>query len=397
MKPKAGILLDVGCRNRKESNFVGIDDIMREGVDIMHPLEKFPYPLKADSCITIKAAHVVEHIKPWLFFHWFDEMWRLLRPGGQLAVSAPYANSQGFFNDPTHVTYINEATFQHLDPNYPMYQQHAPKPWKIEFANWSYGGNIEAILSKRSIADVSSLTLSHKAVMLGALQKPKELELLFAFLYGVDLKNILEIGTARGGTLWALCQIASKKANIISLDMPGGQYGAMDYIEGKEDLERLKDFASPEQKMHIIRQNSHSDSTFRKVKKILNQSKLDLLFIDGDHTYSGVKADWEMYSPLVREAGFIVFHDILDQDELYPGCKVDEFWKELKNQNETWEFIDPNGGVWGGIGIVKKKIAPRKMKDIPISPAVRGLIGMGVSKKIIRKSDLKGSVKGGAK
>jgi hypothetical protein len=37
------------------------------------------------------------------------------------------------------------------------------------------------------------------------------------------------------------------------------------------------------------------------------------LFIDGDHTYEGVRRDFEMYSPLVRKGGIIAFHDI------YPG------------------------------------------------------------------------------
>jgi predicted O-methyltransferase YrrM len=43
---------------------------------------------------------------------------------------------------------------------------------------------------------------------------------------------------------------------------------------------------------------------------VLNEQNLDFLFIDGDHTYKGVKEDFEMYSPLVRKGGVIAFHDI---------------------------------------------------------------------------------------
>jgi len=43
----------------------------------------------------------------------------------------------------------------------------------------------------------------------------------------------------------------------------------------------------------------------------LNGEPLDFLFIDGDHTYEGVKRDFEMYSPLVRNGGIIAFHDIV--------------------------------------------------------------------------------------
>lgn len=144
-----GILLDVGCRDRKELNWVGIDHRMRPGVDIVHDLEKFPYPVDSGSCITVKAAHIAEHIQPKLFFRWMDELWRMLKDNGQLVISAPYAGSPGFYSDPTHITFITENTFQHLDPDYPLYLQHQPKPWKMEYAAWKPYGNIEAIMRKR--------------------------------------------------------------------------------------------------------------------------------------------------------------------------------------------------------------------------------------------------------
>lgn len=37
--------------------------------------------------------------------------------------------------------------------------------------------------------------------------------------------------------------------------------------------------------------------------------KIDLLFIDGDHSYEGVKTDFELYSTLLSENGIIIIHD----------------------------------------------------------------------------------------
>ena len=37
--------------------------------------------------------------------------------------------------------------------------------------------------------------------------------------------------------------------------------------------------------------------------------KIDLLFIDGDHSYEGIKLDWELFSPYVAPFGAVVFHD----------------------------------------------------------------------------------------
>jgi len=49
-----------------------------------------------------------------------------------------------------------------------------------------------------------------------------------------------------------------------------------------------------------------------------------VLFPDGDHSYEGVKRDFEMYSPLVRPGGIIAFHDTVFMDG------VRRFWAELK-------------------------------------------------------------------
>jgi len=39
------------------------------------------------------------------------------------------------------------------------------------------------------------------------------------------------------------------------------------------------------------------------------QHPIDMLFIDGDHSYEGVRRDWQLYMPHVREFGIVVFHD----------------------------------------------------------------------------------------
>jgi predicted O-methyltransferase YrrM len=82
-----------------------------------------------------------------------------------------------------------------------------------------------------------------------------------------------------------------------------------------------------------------------------SNAKIDFLMIDGDHTYEGVKADFEIYSKFVRKGGVIAFHDIIDTPlhrELF--CRVDKFWNEIKDGKEHDEFIE--GSDWGGIGIL---------------------------------------------
>ena len=77
----------------------------------------------------------------------------------------------------------------------------------------------------------------------------------------------------------------------------------------------------------------------------------DFLFIDGDHTYEGVKTDFEMYSPLVRQGGLVALHDICKHPPEM-DCHVDQCWRELRQKYKTSEFIEnPNQGGFG-IGVV---------------------------------------------
>lgn len=52
--------------------------------------------------------------------------------------------------------------------------------------------------------------------------------------------------------------------------------------------------------MAIIRGDSHDSSTLKKVKRILNK-KIDIPFIDGNHSYKGVKQDFKIILPSLEK------------------------------------------------------------------------------------------------
>jgi predicted O-methyltransferase YrrM len=157
----------------------------------------------------------------------------------------------------------------------------------------------------------------------------------------------LEIGTCSGGTLFLLCRLAAPHATVISVDLPRGSYGA-GYSVVRIPLYRR--FARPSQSLHLVRADSHSRDTLNRVAVTLSGRKLDFLFIDGDHTYEGVKQDFELYSPLVEKGGTIAFHDIAPHRAGWSGG-VPRFWNEIKGQCSYREIIaDPKGGF--GIGVL---------------------------------------------
>ncbi|WKZ24980.1 MAG: class I SAM-dependent methyltransferase [Patescibacteria group bacterium] len=163
---------------------------------------------------------------------------------------------------------------------------------------------------------------------------------------------ILEIGTAKGGTLFLFSRIADNKAEIISLDLDAslGKYGG-GYPVIKKPL--FKSFAQAEQAIHLIRADSHKESTKEKVKGLLQDKLVDFLFIDADHTYEGVKKDFLMYSELVRPGGLVAFHDIITANDT-DDYGVERFWNEIKNNYEHFEFIEDRSLRAYGIGLLIK-------------------------------------------
>ena len=102
--------------------------------------------------------------------------------------------------------------------------------------------------------------------------------------------------------------------------------------------------------------DSHESRTWDRIRHLLGDRPLDVLFVDGDHTYEGVKKDFADYSALVRPGGVVAFHDIVPGG---PGKHGDPggvpvFWQELKTMHsEAIELVED--WDWGscGIGVIR--------------------------------------------
>jgi len=180
-------------------------------------------------------------------------------------------------------------------------------------------------------------------------QKRGEIKKLLEILSELKPKNVLEIGTSNGGTLFLICKTIASDATIISIDKPDGPFGGELFPNWKIPL--YESFSSKNQNIHFIREDSHDQNTFSKVKNILKGKKFDFILIDGDHSYEGVKKDYEMYSQLVKNNGMIAFHDINPGSKKHVG-DVPKFWKEIKNQHTNVEILDFDGTESYGIGLL---------------------------------------------
>lgn len=82
--------------------------------------------------------------------------------------------------------------------------------------------------------------------------------------------------------------------------------------------------------------NTAVDS-FRKLAK----REIDFIFIDGDHSYDGVRTDWELWSPLMAHGGVIALHD----SRSYADRQIDHvgaarYTAEVIRKDPRFEVID---------------------------------------------------------
>jgi len=182
------------------------------------------------------------------------------------------------------------------------------------------------------------------------IQNPIEIQKFSEFFVSLNCKNILEIGTFLGGTFYTMCKLSNLDGKKISIDCPDVIAPGSEVVKQKHNQidEYLIKFAKD---VVIIRDNSKSEECLKKLEKSLQGELLDFIFIDGDHTYDGVKSDFLNYKKYLKDGGYIAFHDIdYHSSTISIGCEVYKFWNEIK---EEYDFIEFKQGSFGGIGLVR--------------------------------------------
>ena len=157
--------------------------------------------------------------------------------------------------------------------------------------------------------------------------------------------SLLEIGSSFGGSLKRMAAVMQKGARIVSVDLP-----LDDTPKFLNPLDSLKDtcrkIGLKGGNVELIVGDSHSKAVVERVREY---GPFDFVFIDGDHSYAGMKADWENYGPMGKIVGF---HDI---GGALPGCR--RCWLEIKDSSgyRTEEFIHGIPAPEYGIGIVHRE------------------------------------------
>lgn len=206
---------------------------------------------------------------------------------------------------------------------------------------------LHALSSAAEERFLETIDLVKRALEMGAVQVPEEITALVELLKQHQPRNVLEIGSESGGTFYLWCRLAKLGGLKISLDLPSGNSGSGRFREQTALAARTQTFKRWSANVHVVIGDSHEQNTRREVEDTLGDNKLDFLFIDGDHSYEGVKADFEDYRGFVRPGGLIAFHDIVDSEfHRKRGCEVAKFWASVSGVKQEFN----HGLEWGGIG-----------------------------------------------
>lgn len=182
---------------------------------------------------------------------------------------------------------------------------------------------------------------------IGMIQVYDEIYRAIEFLSDKDVSTFLEIGTNNGGS-FASWILTFKPELGISIDLPHADFGTSNFDE-KERNKILSEFDCDS---HFISGNSQDPLNLIEVERILNGRKIDFLFIDGDHTENGVTRDFFLYKHLVKDGGWIGFHDIKKTHFHHSvNCMVDLFWEKI--EGDKVEFTNYQHQTCG-IGIIQK-------------------------------------------
>lgn len=159
-------------------------------------------------------------------------------------------------------------------------------------------------------------------------------------------ERVLEIGSAEGGTLFQWMKHIQRGGTVTAIDLPGSIFGKRGTERYAVDWPRWAEKFGVE--MAYILGDSRSAASIDFAKQ---RGPYDFIFIDGDHRYTGVLADWLNYAGMARDGGVVVFHDILPHPEM-PSVEVWQLWRDIRASMVTAEFISGVNQIDKGVGVV---------------------------------------------
>jgi len=141
-----------------------------------------------------------------------------------------------------------------------------------------------------------------------------EAALLFRLARDAQSGPFAEIGRFKGGSTIVFAAALPDGVELWSYDLHVALRADMPGAELDEELRTALERYGLAGKVHLVVADSRTVEPPSR--------ELELLFVDGDHSYEGAKADFERWGAFVRAGGHLLFHDAVDTGgygNVYPG------------------------------------------------------------------------------
>jgi hypothetical protein len=177
---------------------------------------------------------------------------------------------------------------------------------------------------------------------------------------------VVELGTYDGVSFSAFCKAVKQyqlPTHCYGVDRDNG-----DEHTGGDDESTFNNVSA------FVQQNYSSFATLlrRSFDSAIGRfadGSIDLLHIDGLHTYEAVKADFEAWLPKISDCGVVLFHDIAIYERSFG---VWRFWKEISQHHPSFEFHHGGGlGVLAPSGAAPGFISALVEMDAPVAAILR--------------------------
>lgn len=113
--------LNLGCGEDIRPGSINLDKERIKGVNVVHNIDKYPWPFKDSYFDEIYASHVIEHVKD--IFKAMKEIHRIAKPGATVKIIVPYWHSAGAYSL-NHNYYFNTDSLRFFTEKTRSYDSH---------------------------------------------------------------------------------------------------------------------------------------------------------------------------------------------------------------------------------------------------------------------------------
>jgi predicted O-methyltransferase YrrM len=209
------------------------------------------------------------------------------------------------------------------------------------FSNWRPGEILKAVRKFSVVAQHVRVDQIYFSSGLG-----DSSYILYGLTRSMKPEVCVEIGSARGRSACFIGMALKEngRGKLYAIDPhTRTAWNDHDSVDTYKTITRNLKTLNVTQHVDIVRQTS--EATAKSWDR-----KIDLIFIDGDHSYAGVKRDWDLFVPHVREFGVVIFHDTIwdlrpDPRWARPNMGVPRFVEDLRQEGYPVLTIDKDYGV----------------------------------------------------